>query len=43
MRIFTTVPSLSIPKFVPGVPAFNAPAPIPNVYAVPAVNGVSVE
>ncbi|XP_040043018.2 secretory calcium-binding phosphoprotein 9 [Gasterosteus aculeatus] len=25
--------------FVPGVPAFNAPAPIPNVYAVPAVNG----
>ncbi|KAK5866153.1 hypothetical protein PBY51_020364 [Eleginops maclovinus] len=26
-------------QFVPGVPAFAAPAPIANVYAVPAVNG----
>ncbi|XP_042341321.1 secretory calcium-binding phosphoprotein 9 [Plectropomus leopardus] len=26
-------------QFVPPVPAFAAPAPIPNVYAVPAVNG----
>ncbi|XP_068583808.1 secretory calcium-binding phosphoprotein 9 [Cebidichthys violaceus] len=26
-------------QFAPGVPAFAAPAPIPNVYADPAVNG----
>ncbi|KAL7405199.1 hypothetical protein ABVT39_025121 [Epinephelus coioides] len=30
---------LGLTKFVPGVSAYAAPAPIPQVYAVPAVGG----
>lgn len=37
------IPSLSLSKFVPRLPAYAVPAPVPNVYAVPAVNAVSVE
>ena len=36
-------PSLSLSKFAPRLPVYAVPAPVPNVYAVPAVNAVSVE